>query len=749
MKRTIINMNEGWLFTKQSINIQNPDLEIMELVDLPHTWNATDGADGGDDYYRGVCWYGKKFQKPKGDRIFLEFLAASQVAKVYINGELVGTHTGGFSTFRIDVTDKLGDDENLLLVSVDNSESSSTYPQYADFTFFGGLYRGVNLIVLPETHFELIDNGGPGIYVTSNLKSEGSATVEIKGCISKNVEEVYKFTIYDSKGSVVDTVKTHESTYTFSIEEPHLWNGIEDPYLYTATIEMIGSGDEVSTRFGIRSYYVDNEKGFFLNGKSYPLRGVSRHQDRFGKGWAISSEDHKEDAELIREIGANTVRLAHYQHAQEFYDLCDEMGFVVWAEIPFISRFMDTKEAHDDTISQMTELVLQNYNHPSICFWGISNEITMNGECDALVKNQKELNDLCHKLDPTRLTTMAQLGTVEGSSEQNHITDLVAYNIYIGWYTGKTEKCGEWMDDLHGKNSDFSVGISEYGADANIKIHSSTPKRQDYSEEYQCLYHEEMLRTINARPYLWSTYVWNMFEFAADRRKEGGTVGMNSKGLITYDRRIKKDSFYLYKAYWTKEPFVHICSRRFKERPGDTTSIKVYGTGIDAVRLLVDGVQVAEVVDEHIFMFESVTLTSTHKVLVQGLHENHIICSDEIELSRTDEINPEYVLVGSENEGVNWFLDEYGKRQEIKAIDGFFSIYDDIGDIIKTPQGEEIIKQMFSLFNKAEAAVNLTNSMMEAIKTLSLEELVKLSGAAISREKLNQINEILVRIPKI
>lgn len=749
MTRTIININQGWLFTKHPMDIEKPNLEIMELVELPHTWNAQDGADGDDDYYRGACWYAKKFEKPQGNCIFLEFLAASQIAKVYVNGELVGTHTGGFSTFRIDVTDKLCDGENLLLVLVDNSESTSTYPQYADFTFFGGLYRGVNLVILPDTHFEITTHGGPGIYATPNIKPDGSATVEIRGCVSEDIQETYKFTIYDANGSVVDTVETFQSTYTFSLAEPHLWNGVEDPYLYTATIKMMGSGDEVSTRFGIRSYFVDKEKGFFLNGKSYPLRGVSRHQDRLGKGWAISSEDHKQDAELIGEIGANTIRLAHYQHAQEFYDLCDEMGFVVWAEIPFISRFMDTKEAHDDTISQMTELILQNYNHPSICFWGVSNEITMNGECDALVKNQKELNDLCHKLDPTRLTTMAHLATVEGSSEQNNITDLVAYNIYIGWYAGKTEKCGEWLDELHGNYSDLPLGISEYGADANVKYHSNNPKRQDYTEEYQCLYHEEMLRAINTRPYLWGTFVWNMFEFAADRRKEGGTAGMNSKGLVSYDRKIKKDSFYLYKAYWTKEPFVHICSRRFAQRHGDSTSIKVYGTGIDAVRLLVDGVQVAEVIGEHIFRFESIVLTGTHKVLVQGLHGNHVICSDEIELSHVDEMNPEYELEVSENDGVNWFLDEYGKRQEIKAVDGYFSIYDEIGDILQSPQGGEIIKQMFNSFNESGGSVKMTNSMMEAIKNMSLEELAKLAGPAISHEALNQLNEALTKIPKV
>ena len=419
--RRKIEINENWFFTKERPNLTAPDFSAMQEITLPHTWNAEDGADGDDYYDRRECWYVRKLERPQGDEIYLEVPAASQTAHVYLNGAEIGHHIGGFSLFRIRLTERLEEKENILAIAVDNSESQDTYPQFADFTFFGGLYRGVNLLVVPERHFELEEYGGPGIYVTSHLNEDGKAEVLVQGKVSGGQSEAYKVQIRNGEGEIILEANTEKPEKVFFIDNPRVWNGKKDPYLYTAKMIMEGSGDEVSTRFGIREFYVDAETGFFLNQESYPLRGVSRHQDRQGKGWAISEEDQREDAMLIHEIGATAVRLAHYQHAQSFYDFCDELGMVVWAEIPFISRFINTKEAKEDTVRQMRELIMQNYNHPSICFWGISNEITMGGESDELVENQRILQKLCHKLDPSRKTVLANLTTVETVS-YTHLT---------------------------------------------------------------------------------------------------------------------------------------------------------------------------------------------------------------------------------------------------------------------------------------------------------------------------------------
>ncbi|MEG0110599.1 MAG: glycoside hydrolase family 2 TIM barrel-domain containing protein, partial [Oscillospiraceae bacterium] len=361
--------------------------------------------------------------------------------------------------------------------------------------------------------------------------------------------------------------------------------------------------DEIITAFGVREYSVDAETGFILNGKPYPLHGVSRHQDRIDMGWALTRKEHAEDAAIIKEVGANTIRLAHYQHAEEFYSICDETGFVLWAEIPFISMFIADPRARENTLSQMTELVMQKYNHPSICFWGISNEISMGGETPELLDNLKAVNAICKKLDPSRLTTMAHLTMVENESPMHSLTDVLSYNHYFGWYIGDVSENGPALDAFHKMHPTRPVGVSEYGAEANLALHSAHPHVHDYSEEYQAYYHENMLKTFAERPYLWSTHVWNMFDFAADARDEGGCKGRNNKGLVTYDRKTRKDSFYIYKAYWTKEPFVHITGRRFIDRISGKTDIKVY-SNCPSVSLSVNGAEPITLEGDKVFIFK-------------------------------------------------------------------------------------------------------------------------------------------------
>ena len=542
--RKIININENWQFSKtakEPVSVMPTD---WQALDLPHTWNGTDGQDGGNDYYRGTCYYAKSISADTlcGKECYIEFQGVNSSATVYFNGKELVTHHGGYSTFRVKVDNIQA--ENLLVVMVDNSPNETVYPQVADFTFYGGIYRDVNVINVDECHFDLDYFGACGVMVTPAIDG---ANAKVNAKAFANCDGDVQFVIKNADGDVVATAtaKGKEASADMVIENVHLWNGKIDPYLYTLEATLVANGeavDFVSTRFGCRSFEIDANRGFILNGKEYPLRGVSRHQDRPQVGNALTKEMHREDMELICEMGATTIRLAHYQHDQYFYDLCDEKGLVIWAEIPYISRHMEG--GYDNTISQMKELVVQNYNHPSIVVWGLSNEITIAGADDPhLIKNHKDLNDLVHSLDSTRLTTIASVTMCSMDSEYVHISDVLSYNHYFGWYGGTTDMNGPWFDDFHKKYPNKPIGCSEYGCEA-LDWHTSNPTQGDYTEEYQAYYHEELIKQFAVRPYLWATHVWNMFDFAADARAEGGENGMNHKGLVTFDRQYKKDSFY-------------------------------------------------------------------------------------------------------------------------------------------------------------------------------------------------------------
>ena len=460
--RIIKNINNGWRFVQENVGEQNLLNVKSKKVNIPHTWNNYDGQDGGGNYYRGTCWYYKKLGKivrNSDEVVYLEFEGVHSIADVYLNGKLLTHHEGGFSTFRVRIDENLND-ENLLVVSVDNSENDRIYPQWADFTFFGGIYRNVNLIITNKVHFDLDYCGGPGVMVTPTVEGN-NAKVEVQ-CFANEVECLtVTAELVDNDKKVVKVLKNQALNFNFDIENVNLWNGIENPYLYTLRLSLVKDNvvvDNKDVRFGVRTFSVDPEKGFFLNGRSYQLRGVSRHQDRYNMGWAITPKEHKEDMELIKEVGANTIRLAHYQHDQYFYDLCDEYGMVVWAEIPFISMFLP--KGRENTVSQMKELIVQNYNHPSIVVWGLSNEITMGGENEELLANHRELNELCHSMDKTRLTTMAQVSMLDQNSEMNQVSDILSYNHYFGWYGGDVEDNGVWFDAFHKLHPTRCFGLS-------------------------------------------------------------------------------------------------------------------------------------------------------------------------------------------------------------------------------------------------------------------------------------------------
>ena len=675
--RTILNFNDNWLFRKDQSVVPASLPADWETVTLPHTWNAIDGQDGGNDYFRGTCCYAKSITKaelPEG-RCYLEIRGAASSADVYLNGKAVAHHDGGFSTWRVDLTEGL-EEENLLCVLVDNSPNDRVYPQVADFTFYGGLYRNVNLIVVPESHFDLDYYGTPGIKVTPIMEDK-DAKVAVEVFLTNRKEgQTIRYSLKNKEGKEIGTFEGGAKA-NFRIQNAHLWNGRKNPYLYSMTAELMENGavlDTVSTRFGCRSFAIDPERGFILNGEEYPLRGVARHQDRWQLGNALLPEHHKEDIDLILEAGFTTIRLAHYQHDQYFYDLCDEAGLVIWAEIPYISNHMPT--GRENTISQMTELITQNYNHPSIVVWGLSNEITIGGAKNPdLLENHVILNDLCHQMDPTRPTTMAVVSMCAMDEKIVHISDVVSYNHYFGWYGGETDMNGPWFDKFHEKYPNRAVGISEYGAEA-LNWHNSDPQQGDYTEEYASFYHEELIKQLFTRKYIWATHCWNMFDFGADARSEGGEMGQNHKGLVTIDRKYKKDAFYAYKAWLSDEPFVHITSKRYVDRVEDVTKVTVYSNQ-KTVELFANGVSLGvKEAEDHFFRFDVPNVGETKLEAVAG------DCRDESCIRKVDTFNEEYRLK-EQNAVINWF--------DITMPEGYLSINDKVSDIMKTFRGKLVL----------------------------------------------------------
>ena len=741
--REILNLNVKWAFSKEASEVPSAMPENWYWVTLPHTWNDIDGQDGGNDLYRGTCYYAKEIVKadlPVADKYYLEFGGANSSADVYVDGKSIAHHDGGYSTWRVDVTADL-QEKSLLVVAVDNSPNDRVYPQMADFTFYGGLYRDVNLIAVSNSHFDLDYYGGPGIAVTPIVEGDDArVSVEVYVTDVKKGQSL-KYTLKDAEGNVVgeSTSCASETKAEFVIPNVHLWHGKKDPYLYTAEVLLL-SGEEVldnvSARFGCRSFVIDPEKGFILNGESYPLRGVSRHQDRWGVGNALLPEHHREDMDLICEMGATTIRLAHYQHSQYFYDLCDERGLVLWAEIPYISKHMEG--GRENTISQMKELVIQNYNHPSIVVWGLSNEITMSGEVqEDLLDNHRVLNDMVHQMDPTRLTTIAAVSMCDINHPYIQIPDVVSYNHYFGWYGGDTSMNGPWFDNFHATFPNIPIGVSEYGCEA-LNWHTSDPDQGDYTEEYQAYYHEELIKQLYTRPYIWATHVWNMFDFGADSRNEGGENGQNHKGLVTFDRKYKKDSFYAYKAWLSDEPFVHICGKRYVDRVEDVTKVTVY-SNLPEVELFVNGESLGKQKSaEHFFYFRVPNAGESKLVAVAGE------CRDESVIRKVDTFNEDYRLK-EKGAILNWF--------DITAPEGYFSLNDKLSEIMKAEEGKALFMGLMQQMMQGtdNGGMEVSPELMQMMGGFTVIRMCSLMGAAnvkVTKEQLLALNAQLNQIKK-
>ncbi|MCA0755767.1 glycoside hydrolase family 2 protein [Paenibacillus sp. N4] len=768
MKRTIA-MNEAWRFIRQ--NAEQAEHEgynddHWNTVDIPHTWNAIDGANGYE-YYKGACWYRKVFTvEPsyEGNKLFMEFNGSNSITDVYVNGRHIGQHKGGYSTFRFDISDavKYGAN-NVLAVKVDNTVVDDVYPQKADFTFYGGIYRDVNMIVTNPVHFDLMDYGSNGVYIVQEevFKEKARLTIRSRLVNESNEEKKirlwadifdadHRIVTYAAKEIVLAAGETKTEEMSCGIDNPTLWHGRKNPYLYSAAISLTSFNDtidEVSIPFGVRYFHVDPEQGFFLNGEHLPLHGVSRHQDRKDRGWAITEQEQVEDMEFIKEIGASSIRLAHYQHSQYFYDLCDKEGMVVWAEIPFISVMSQNELEGINAKQQMLELIKQNFNHPSIIFWGLQNEIQIGGERQEVRKLVKELNELTKKEDPTRLTTMANVLFVKEEDEYNRMTDVVGYNKYYGWYHGKAEDFEPWLEKFHTINPDVPLCISEYGVEGIVQYHSANPKVKDYTEEYHALYHEIVWKIFEKRPFLWASYVWNMFDFGANIRDEGGVKGRNNKGLVTYDRKIKKDAFYMYKAHWSEEKFVHITSKRYVDRAESSIHVKVY-SNCREVTLYVNGNESqSKTSDDKIFIFENVSLA-------EGMNEIRAVAAHNSEqyvdiaiFNKVEAPNSSYEapVVDKGEEVNNWFQapDLDGEMtEELQITDDVFSTRCTFKVLFDNIEAEAVLNKYFGEDYREKPTYGMTQGF-------TIDMLADMAPEYFNEKLLYALNKELTKINKV
>ncbi|WP_082462166.1 glycoside hydrolase family 2 protein [Agromyces sp. Leaf222] len=735
-------IHEGWAYSPAELPAGSSWDEIAaagEQVVLPHTWNAIDGQAGGE-YRRGRSTYARVIEADESDvETWVEFAGVNSSAEVYLDGRLLTTHDGGYSTFRVNLTDGLADGSGTLVVIVDNAKNERVYPQQADFTFYGGIYREVRQITVGREHFDLADNGGPGLIVIAHLDGDraevalSAAVVTTSGGSATGV----RFAV-DGEATVTVPLVDGEANATLSIEHVRRWHGLRDPHLYTARAEILAGDavlDEVELRFGCREFEVDPQRGFLLNGEEYPLRGVSRHQDFEGVGNAITEEVKQQDLALVLELGATTVRLAHYQHDQRFYDLCDEAGLVVWAEIPQITVFLPgaTENARD----QLTELIVQNRHHASIISWGLSNEITLAGSGEDVIAAHRELNDLAHELDPTRLTAMANLFLLETDHPLVGLPDVMSYNLYFGWYVGDVADNDTWLDDFHAAYPEIAIGLAEYGADANAQFQSAAPEKGDYTEGYQASYHEHMVGMIEARPWLWATHVWNLADFGSAGRDEGGVAGRNQKGLVSFDRSLKKDAFYVYKAAWSSEPFVHVAGRRRAERAEDVTEVIVYSNQ-ERVVLSVDGVEVGAIEGRRTFRFR-VPLTGEHEITARSGD-----LADTIVLRRVDEVPAASVMPTTSI--ANWF-----DEAELPSPVGYFSVRDSLGDIKQSEDGARVISKVLEAVSTSRGevghGVEIPPAMQAIVDRMSVEKLIKQAGG-VSIEHVAALNAQLNLIAK-
>lgn len=750
--RSIRVLRDGWTFAKGA-EAPAAGASGWSEVSVPHSWNRVGHyTNPGEhpnrpetlDNYQGVGWYRLAFEVPRdmgGKRAFLQFDAASRTAEVWLNGKRLGSHAGGFSRFRFDATAALKPGAmNTLLVRVDNTApdagnaTADVLPLAGDFFVHGGLYRPVSLIVTDDVHLDLLDHGGSGVYATTKAIGDGRAAVSVKLRARNDAGRPARVQAVVRLADAAGVVKAEqrraltlagragaEASVTLDVADPHLWDGVADPYLHRLSVELAGADgrvlDRVEQPFGIREVRIDPERGLFLNGKPLRLHGVGYHQDREGKGWAVSEADIAEDVAIMREMGANSIRLTHYQHGQPIHDLADRHGLLVWDEIPLVSRWtMGTATTASDGLranaaQQMRELIRQNGNHPSVIAWGIANEVDFGKSIPIFITNKDgpapdpmpllaELNAIAKAEDPSRPTAIATCceGRLLGDAEvpiTAGAADVSGANRYFGWYYGDPAGLGPHLDALRAARPNQPLSVSEYGAGGATSIHTDNPlggdvdqRGRNQPEEYESYIHETAWAALSGKPYLWATWLWNSFDFATTRRREGDAVDINTKGLVTYDRAIRKDAYYFYKANWSAAPTVHINGRRYLDRAYPFTDVRVYSNAPET-ELIVGGTSMGTMKDcpQRICVWPKVALAAGGNAVVArgrfagGVTEDRVEWRLSPEAARTIRIDSGALVSGTKGFGSDDFFDGgdpadvnfhsgYGKPPPVKVVTG-------------------------------------------------------------------------------
>ena len=709
-----------------------PQAAAWEPVTLPHVWNLDAANAEGPRAYRCTL----NLAPASGRETFLCFEGVGGACRVWLNGILLGQHKGGYSRFCLPMAGAVREGANQLVVLTDNTRDGSWIPTGGDFNNFGGIYRPVSVIETADAHFDLLYYGTCGV----ELDADPAGTVTLKARLSGKTEgTTVEYTLWDGQTLCAKALCPAAAPATLlRVEEPHLWDGIRDPHLYLCRASLVRGEeilDQVELPFGFRRAELTPDKGFFLNGKHMTICGVSKHQDRAGCACGVTEADQEEDIAIIRELGANAVRLSHYQHPAHTYDLCDQAGLVVWAEIPLLALPDGNEPLFENARQQLTELILQNKHHPSICFWGLENEIAIHGESLEMYRKVAELNTYAHDLDAHRPTTLANLYCVRNNSQLNQITDMVGYNIYYGWYYGKLTDYGPFLDKFHTDNPQVCVGISEYGADCSVNLHRDDPKVGDYSEEFQCVYHEAAYPAFRARDFVWGSFVWNMFDFASGIRTIGDMKGLNCKGLVTYDRKTRKDTFYYYKTWWSEESFVHLCGRRYARRCGETTTVKVYAN-VPEVTLSVNGQVVGTQAADKVFVFENLPLQWGENTITVTAGD----LQDEMTLTRVTEPEKSYIY-DNPNPGFNvenWFTLEQGEEDLFPA--DRFSIMDEMGVLSADPDAWALLE--------AEVPKITGDPRGLSMPRMSLLRIINRMSSQFTEDFVKELNRKLNQIPK-
>ncbi len=733
--RNITELNGCWEITEEdSLFPDSSGLTQWQSIHVPGVWNMNDPAQASQRIYRHRF---NLAEKPEDAHFFLRFEAVGGLCRPVLNGFPLGEHKGGYSAFAFDITEAIKAGENTLYVWTDNTRYGDIIPLMGDFNNYGGIYRPVTLIGTGRAFFDPLFYGTCGLELDTDPDGSIHLIAHVGG---KKSGISVRFAVHDMDGNVTaDTSGKPEERIIIRISNPHLWNGCPDPYLYSVTASILEGDqclDTVTLNCGFRSIRVDPDEGFFLNGEYLRLNGVAKHQDRAGYACAVPDALIDEDMELIREIGANSVRLSHYQHPQHTYDCCDRYGFVVWAEIPLLNAPDGNDALMENAAQQLTELIYQNKHHPSVCFWGVQNEVALSWESPEVHAKIRKMNELAKSLDPRRFTASANDHNADGVSPLNSITQVTGQNRYYGWYYGELGELGEELDHLHQTHPDMPFGVTEYGVDAWEGYHTSSPRRRDYSEEYQSLFHEMTYQEILDRKWVWGSYVWNMFDFGSARRQEGGLSGLNRKGLVTFDRQLKKDAFYFYKACWSKESFVYITSRRFTNRSVGNIKIRVYTNITSGVALSVNGVVIGTA-------YGTPTVEFDHVPIRPG--ENEILaaaegCTDRVVWIGCEKENTDCAFVDP-NPGFHvkdWYTPEEGK-DELFPKDRY-TIMDNIGDLMANSEVWAVVEEM--------APQIIRNDRVMSMPRMQLLRAINFISSQFEEEHVKELNRKLRQFRK-